>query len=56
MNFARDVLEQIDAERTALASELARDGTRREWRFGESPTRGAAGGDAARARSRAATW
>ncbi|HST56890.1 MAG TPA: AMP-binding protein [Solirubrobacteraceae bacterium] len=34
MNFVRDVLEQIPPDRLALV-ELARDGTRREWSFGE---------------------
>ncbi len=34
MNFARDVLEAQPPERLALV-ELARDGTRREWTFGE---------------------
>ncbi|HXW58965.1 MAG TPA: AMP-binding protein [Solirubrobacteraceae bacterium] len=34
MNFVRDVLERMDAGRLGLI-ELARDGTRREWSFGE---------------------
>jgi acetyl-CoA synthetase len=34
VNFARDVVEAADPGRLALV-ELARDGTRREWRFGE---------------------
>jgi acetyl-CoA synthetase len=34
MNFARDVVDQAPADRLALV-ELARDGSRREWRFGE---------------------
>jgi acetyl-CoA synthetase len=34
MNFARDVVEAAPPERLALV-ELARDGSRREWRFGE---------------------
>jgi acetyl-CoA synthetase len=34
MNFARDVLHSQPPERLALV-ELARDGTRREWTFGE---------------------
>ena len=34
MNFARDVVEAAPPGRRALI-ELARDGTRREWRFGE---------------------
>jgi acyl-coenzyme A synthetase/AMP-(fatty) acid ligase len=34
MNFARDVVERRPASAVALV-ELARDGTRREWRFGE---------------------
>jgi acetyl-CoA synthetase len=34
MNFARDVLDRMPAERLALI-ELARDGARREWSFGE---------------------
>ena len=33
MNFARDVVDAAPADRLALV-ELARDGTRREWRFG----------------------
>src|SRR3954449_2789446 len=40
MNFARDVVEAADPERLALV-ELARDGTRREWRFGEVAERSA---------------
>ena len=34
MNFARDVVEAAPPERLAIV-ELARDGARREWRFGE---------------------
>ena len=34
MNFARDVVEAADPQRLALV-ELARDGARREWSFGE---------------------
>src|SRR3954452_7414374 len=34
MNFARDVVEAADPGRLALV-ELARDGGRREWSFGE---------------------
>jgi acyl-coenzyme A synthetase/AMP-(fatty) acid ligase len=34
MNFARDVVDAAPPERLALV-ELARDGRRREWRFGE---------------------
>jgi acyl-coenzyme A synthetase/AMP-(fatty) acid ligase len=34
VNFARDVVEATPTERRAIV-ELARDGTRREWRFGE---------------------
>ncbi len=34
MNFARDVVEAAPPERLAMV-ELARDGARREWRFGE---------------------
>lgn len=34
MNFARDVVDAADPGALALV-ELARDGTRREWRFGE---------------------
>ncbi len=34
MNFARDVVDQAPSNRLALV-ELARDGSRREWRFGE---------------------
>jgi acyl-coenzyme A synthetase/AMP-(fatty) acid ligase len=40
MNFARDVLDRMPAERLALV-EAARDGTRREWSFGEVSERGA---------------
>jgi len=41
MNFARDVVEQAPADRRALV-ELARDGSRREWTFGEVAVRSAA--------------
>ena len=34
MNFSRDVVDSAEPERLALV-ELARDGRRREWRFGE---------------------
>jgi acetyl-CoA synthetase len=34
LNFARDLLEELPADRLALV-ELAREGTRREWSFGE---------------------
>ena len=34
LNFARDVVDAAPAQRLALI-ELARDGTRREWTFGE---------------------
>ncbi len=34
MNFARDVLDAMDPRQTALV-ELARDGGRREWTFGQ---------------------
>ena len=34
MNFARDVVDAAPSARLALI-ELARDGTRREWTFGE---------------------
>jgi acyl-coenzyme A synthetase/AMP-(fatty) acid ligase len=37
MNFARDVVDAADPERVALV-ELARDGSRREWRFAEVAT------------------
>jgi acetyl-CoA synthetase len=40
MNFARDVLERLPPRRMALL-ELARDGTRREWSFGEVADRSA---------------
>ena len=34
MNFTAEVVDAAPPERLALV-ELARDGTRREWRFGE---------------------
>jgi acyl-coenzyme A synthetase/AMP-(fatty) acid ligase len=40
VNFARDVVEQLPAEQVALI-ELARDGSRREWSFGEVGERSA---------------
>jgi acetyl-CoA synthetase len=40
MNFARDVVDAADPRARALI-ELARDGTRREWTFGEVADRGA---------------
>jgi acetyl-CoA synthetase len=40
MNFARDVVEAADPAALALV-ELARDGTRREWTFGEVADRSA---------------
>ncbi len=40
MNFARDVVERAAPDRTALV-ELARDGGRREWTFGEVNDRSA---------------
>ncbi len=40
MNFARDVLEPLDRRDLALV-ELARDGARREWSFGEVADRSA---------------
>jgi len=40
MNFARDVVDVAPTERLALI-ELARDGRRREWRFGEVAARSA---------------
>ncbi len=40
MSFARDVVEAADPGRLALI-ELGRDGTRREWRFGEVARRSA---------------
>jgi acyl-coenzyme A synthetase/AMP-(fatty) acid ligase len=49
MNFARDVLERMPAERLALV-ELARDGARREWCFGEVSERSARLAGAMRAR------
>ncbi len=41
MNFARDVVERAPKSQRALV-ELARDGTRREWTFGEVALRSAA--------------
>jgi acetyl-CoA synthetase len=41
MNFARDVVDGADPQRLAMI-ELARDGSRREWRFGEVSQRSAA--------------
>jgi acyl-coenzyme A synthetase/AMP-(fatty) acid ligase len=40
VNFARDVVDAADPRRLALV-ELARDGTRREWAFGEVAERAA---------------
>jgi acetyl-CoA synthetase len=40
VNFARDTVDAAPADRLALV-ELARDGTRREWRFGEVADRSA---------------
>lgn len=40
VNFARDVFQGQPAERLALV-ELARDGSRREWSFGEMERRSA---------------
>jgi acetyl-CoA synthetase len=40
MNFARDLVDTAPADRLALV-ELARDGSRREWRFGEVADRSA---------------
>jgi acetyl-CoA synthetase len=40
MNFARDVVDRAAPDRTALV-ELARDGRRREWSFGEVADRSA---------------
>ena len=40
LNFARDVIDAAPAQRLALV-ELARDGTRREWTFGEVADRSA---------------
>jgi acetyl-CoA synthetase len=40
LNFARDVVDAAPAQRPALV-ELARDGTRREWSFGEVADRSA---------------
>ena len=39
-NFARDVLDAAPAAQRAIV-ELARDGTRREWTFGEVSERSA---------------
>jgi len=41
MNFARDVVDRADPQGLAMI-ELARDGSRREWRFGEVSRRSAA--------------
>jgi acyl-coenzyme A synthetase/AMP-(fatty) acid ligase len=41
VNFARDVVETAPAQGRALV-ELARDGSRREWTFGELATTAAA--------------
>jgi acetyl-CoA synthetase len=41
MNFARDIVDGADPQRLAMI-ELARDGSRREWRFGEVSQRSAA--------------
>ena len=49
MNFARDVLERLPADGRALV-ELARDGSRREWTFGEVSERTARLAGALRAR------
>ena len=55
MNFARDVVDAAPAERLALV-ELARDGRRREWTFGEVAERSARlAGALAAAASAAAT-
>ena len=40
VNFARDILDALPAERRALV-ELARDGARREWAYGEVADRSA---------------
>jgi acyl-coenzyme A synthetase/AMP-(fatty) acid ligase len=40
VNFARDVLDRLPLDQLALV-ELARDGARREWSFGEVSERGA---------------
>jgi acyl-coenzyme A synthetase/AMP-(fatty) acid ligase len=40
VNFARDILDALPAERRALV-ELARDGARREWTYGEVAVRSA---------------
>lgn len=49
MNFARDVLDRLPPEDRALV-ELARDGSRRQWTFGEVSDRGARLAGALRAR------
>ncbi len=41
MNFATEVVDAAPRDRLALI-ELARDGTRREWRFGEISAKSAA--------------
>ena len=40
MNFARDIVDAAPPDRLALV-ELGRDGSRREWRFGEVADRSA---------------
>ncbi len=49
MNFARDVVDRLPARDVALV-ELAREGTRREWSFGEVSERSARLAGALRAR------
>jgi acetyl-CoA synthetase len=49
VNFARDVLDRLPPEDRALV-ELARDGSRRQWTFGEVSDRGARLAGALRAR------
>ena len=56
MNFARDVLDRRNPRALALL-ELARDGSRREWSFGEVAERSARlAGSLRRWASAAATW
>ena len=50
MNFARDVVEAADPSGAALV-ELARDGARREWSFGEVAARARAPGRRASTRA-----
>ena len=56
LNFARDVVDAAPRDRLAIV-ELARDGTRREWRFGEvSDEVGAVAARLAKLGLRPGTW